>query len=699
VELDGLATGGQSWAVAMRGDVVYVALGSADAVAVVDAADPANLSLVKTHALADEGRHIVVADDLAYVALGAGQGFQVLDIGNPTSPVSGVVVAQAGYTAQCVVAGDWIYSALSAGGVGVADRAVPEAPVNGPPVDLDGWVRALAVDGGRLFVAVDAELAVLDLATPGAPAPLAAVPTSGTGLAVAVAGDHAYVGGSFGIDVFDVSGPGAPAFVTNLDPGPGTVFHLAAVGDSLYVSHGTDGLRIVDVSDPAVPVAVGRWPSSEYVYHSRTVGGITFAANGNGGLKALQTDPQGLDPVRNLAVSVDLDPGGEPVLRLRLAAVHTDSVRFACSGDGAAWFDVAADDTWVELDPPLTGLRWRASLVQTGPWPGPVLESVVLTFERLHNHAEITGVADVAGDTGGQVRLSFAASRFDDGGAADPITEYSVYRRFDPALAAVAAPGDVAAAYPPGSWEYLLTLPADREDAYHVVVPTLADGTATAPAWTVFFVRARTATPGLFYDSPPDSGWSINDSAPPPPTGLVVTRLPDRNDLAWQPSTDPAFAHFRVYRLPSPLQVPAPAYLLAVTTGTAWSDPDPGAWFYALTQVNLAGHESPPAATPSAAPDRLVAGARLGPVAPNPCNPATRIAYAVGPGGARVRLDVLDARGRLVATLVDGWRPAGDHHAVWRGRDRAGRDAASGVYTCRLRSGDRVTTRKVTLVR
>ncbi|MCB1888715.1 MAG: hypothetical protein KDH20_14000, partial [Rhodocyclaceae bacterium] len=43
LELDGLATGGQSWAVAMRGDVVYVALGSADAVAVVDAADPANL--------------------------------------------------------------------------------------------------------------------------------------------------------------------------------------------------------------------------------------------------------------------------------------------------------------------------------------------------------------------------------------------------------------------------------------------------------------------------------------------------------------------------------------------------------------------------------------------------------------------------------------------------------------------------------
>ncbi len=75
----------------------------------------------------------------------------------------------------------------------------------------------------------------------------------------------------------------------------------------------------------------------------------------------------------------------------------------------------------------------------------------------------------------------------------------------------------------------------------------------------------------------------------------------------------------------------------------------------------------------------------LGQNFPNPFNPATTIAFALArPGPAR--LDVYDARGRLVRTLVDGPRPAGPQAVTWDGRDAAGRDAASGVYFYRLRA-------------
>ncbi|MEZ4388810.1 MAG: FlgD immunoglobulin-like domain containing protein [Candidatus Krumholzibacteriia bacterium] len=69
---------------------------------------------------------------------------------------------------------------------------------------------------------------------------------------------------------------------------------------------------------------------------------------------------------------------------------------------------------------------------------------------------------------------------------------------------------------------------------------------------------------------------------------------------------------------------------------------------------------------------------RLG-VAPNPANPGTVISYDV-PRATRVVMRVVDVRGRVVRTLVDGWRPAGAHRAFWDGRDGDGREAASGVY-------------------
>jgi hypothetical protein len=63
---------------------------------------------------------------------------------------------------------------------------------------------------------------------------------------------------------------------------------------------------------------------------------------------------------------------------------------------------------------------------------------------------------------------------------------------------------------------------------------------------------------------------------------------------------------------------------------------------------------------------------------PNPFNPVTRIRYTL-PTATFVTLSIFDVSGRLVETLVEDTRPAGDHTVEWRA---AG--AASGVYFCRL---------------
>ncbi len=83
---------------------------------------------------------------------------------------------------------------------------------------------------------------------------------------------------------------------------------------------------------------------------------------------------------------------------------------------------------------------------------------------------------------------------------------------------------------------------------------------------------------------------------------------------------------------------------------------------------------------------------------PNPFNPRTTIRFEL-PGAARVRLTVHDVGGRCVAVLADGDLPAGAHEAVWDGRDRLGRPAASGLYFGRLEAGSFVVTRRMALVR
>ena len=88
----------------------------------------------------------------------------------------------------------------------------------------------------------------------------------------------------------------------------------------------------------------------------------------------------------------------------------------------------------------------------------------------------------------------------------------------------------------------------------------------------------------------------------------------------------------------------------------------------------------------------------LFPNAPNPFNPSTVFAFELREPD-RVELVVLDTRGRLVRTLIDGICPAGRSEVTWRGDDDAGRAVASGTYVYRLRAAGLQYRRTATLVK
>jgi hypothetical protein len=130
---------------------------------------------------------------------------------------------------------------------------------------------------------------------------------------------------------------------------------------------------------------------------------------------------------------------------------------------------------------------------------------------------------------------------------------------------------------------------------------------------------------------------------------------------------------------------------LAVTPRSAFEPPSPGAGL--------------PVATASSATSVARASDTSGTTTsalrgndPNPFNPETSIHFETA-RPSWVRVQVYDARGQLVRTLVDEALPAGSHTASWRGRSESGQEVASGVYFVLMEAENTRQTKKITLSR
>mgnify|MGYP005846683561 CR=1 FL=1 len=83
---------------------------------------------------------------------------------------------------------------------------------------------------------------------------------------------------------------------------------------------------------------------------------------------------------------------------------------------------------------------------------------------------------------------------------------------------------------------------------------------------------------------------------------------------------------------------------------------------------------------------------------PNPFNPSTEIVYSLT-RDSQVELKIVDARGRFVTRLADGFQYSGEHTQTWNGTNQEGQDMPSGVYLCQLKTENQIRTHKLLLIR
>jgi hypothetical protein len=88
----------------------------------------------------------------------------------------------------------------------------------------------------------------------------------------------------------------------------------------------------------------------------------------------------------------------------------------------------------------------------------------------------------------------------------------------------------------------------------------------------------------------------------------------------------------------------------------------------------------------------------LNSVSPNPFTSTTEISYSLA-REEELTLEVYDARGRSVRTLVDGRREAGHYRTSWDGTDHLGARLPAGVYFIRMKSSLGSSEQRVILSR
>ena len=163
----------------------------------------------------------------------------------------------------------------------------------------------------------------------------------------------------------------------------------------------------------------------------------------------------------------------------------------------------------------------------------------------------IASVRDVAHDQGGFVTVEWRRSDFDE-----PIRQvvngYRVWRRAAPGSAPPASAAGTWMARPASGsieyWELMSTVPAAFLDGYAFTSPTTQDSSAQSNPFTAFFVQALTAKTGVFYSSPEDSGYSVDNLAPARPGPFAGVFFHDGVALHWGRNLEPDFSVYRLYR-------------------------------------------------------------------------------------------------------------------------------------------------------
>ncbi len=695
---------GSSGAVDVDAVRPYVYLGSGGAVLVLDVSDPENPSLV-SQSLRTAGvvEDLVYSseDSILYAACDNG-GLEIWDLSDPAIPaqLSAMEILYFGVetpVGNIGLSGNYIVAECNFGGVHTIDVSNPEDPQQvafnaamGNPaldasVDSSGvahttgaqyYMRLIINPDGSInsagqkeflygagtaagndevaYVSYNGKMYILDLLLGGFPA--WSITDVGGFSDIAQVGDHVLLVNDDGLQIWDVSNYSSPVLEGSLSQVPDYADRIVVKGDYAYVTNGSFGLSIIDISDLSDPALVGSYDVFSVTWAIDLDGDFAFLAHSDDGMLVLDISdpalPQLVGQVETTAEARDIDVSGD----YAYVAAWTDGLRIMNISDPFDPFEASVYD---QFD------AWRVLIAGNIAW----------TVEAVPNQPDTLHAVDVSNPLDpapmGKLPLYNLTWEIASNG------NYLYTASHDSGMRIV----DIADPLHPTEVGNL-DIPSvyDLDMADNLLYVTAADGfdgglficdvdTPDSPVLlgsyqTTGFTPYHTWVEGdyaMVLDS--DEIYLLNVSDPSNPfqvfsmqvPGFILTELEGSDGLGYVCAGD------------------AGVQIIENTLATGIEQDEDSGYSGILPPNALSIH-------------------------PNPSSAEAAITYTLTIP-ARVRVLIYDARGVLVASPAMGDMPAGEHTFTWQCDSDDGSRVPSGVYFCRVEAGGASVSGKLLIIR
>jgi hypothetical protein len=290
---------------------------------VLDISDPTAPTEAGAYDLPEGVDDIALTDTLALAATESA--LYLIDVSTPATPTQRGVYTptftSSNFSMKVAVQGRYAYLFDDDANLSVLDISDPSDPKKVGSYDGDEFkgttnaVPTVVVRDSFLYVTTDEYLHILDVTDPDDPEKLASKSVAEYGWdsadgVVAAVGDYVYVAANEVLEVFDVSDPRSPRKVGEYAK---EVLDMTTRGDYAYLAASGEGLRVLDLSDPANLDELGFYEANGGVVGAVPDGQAIWLADENGGLRQVDVS----DPTAPRQISYqDLPVGDENIVAM-----------------------------------------------------------------------------------------------------------------------------------------------------------------------------------------------------------------------------------------------------------------------------------------------------------------------------------------------------------------------------------------------